>query len=69
MTRVIRSTATQRFLRNDGGWTRNLHKAQRFLDISEALATKRKFNLQGVELFYVFDQRDPSRWDIGIPLN
>lgn len=70
MTKLIRKRATRAFLTNEGRWSLDPVRARRISDPSEATAVMHQLKLEGVELYYSFDDsRVCEEWDFAIPLD
>ncbi len=68
MRKLIRSTASSAFLGPDGDWTKDIAKAISFPDVPSVQKAREAFNLQGVQLYYSFDQLRRTRWDFTLGL-
>ena len=67
MKRLIRDKRTKRFLTKEGSWTTDVSAAQDFATVRAVIAAKEKFNLTGVELLLLMEEK-PSSYDIVIPI-
>jgi len=67
--KLIRSSATKAFLTPDGSWTNQVQNAARFSKYSEVVAAVRQFQLQGVELYYMFSNEAPTAFDLSFPID
>jgi hypothetical protein len=69
MHRRIRSKAMKAFLTPAGKWTGQIEKAADFPDVSQADAAVVQFQLQDVELYYMFGDDAASQYDFAVPLH
>ena len=67
MKQLIRNKATLEFLKTDGTWTRDASDAWDFTDMRSVVVTRRKYNLQDVELLRLNGDR-LSTQDVVLPL-
>lgn len=69
VVKVIRSKERGLFLTNNGGWTDDFLRAQKFEDLAEARNVKSRLGLQQVELLFCSSEDgQPSQWDYTLPL-
>ena len=68
MRKLIRSRTTRAFLSDSGKWTRDLTKAHRFKNNSEAREAKAQFHLTDVELYYSFEEAEITEFDFALHL-
>jgi hypothetical protein len=68
MIKLIRSKATNGFLTSDGNWTPTVENAARFPEESLARAAAKQFQLQDVDLYYLYWEDATSQHDFTIPL-
>ncbi len=68
MRTLIRSQTTKAFLTQEGSWTENIQSAAKFYSHANALVETQRLNLNDVELYYAFGERQETPWDFVIPI-
>jgi hypothetical protein len=68
LRKLIRCLPTKAFLTNSGGWTPDIANATVFSDFLAAFATRNRFDLHDVEIYYSFEEGRTSKYDFALTL-
>ncbi len=66
MKKLVRSRVTGRFLTTAGKWTDLVSEAWQCEDIIEAITTTQGLPFKDVEIYYLFQAGEPSRYDFAV---
>lgn len=66
MRKLVREKQTNRFLREDGGWTTQITQACDFLHNDKAQVLQASCNTQKTEWLYVFDFPETTQYDFSV---
>jgi hypothetical protein len=66
--RVIRSSVTGLYLRDDGSWTDDSKQAKGFLKVTEAIAARLHYELRDCDLVLQVGLEPSAEYDVVIPL-
>ena len=66
MIRVIRNRVGSYF--KDGEWTDQFPAAEKFSNVADVVAAKKRLGLQEVDLVLIIHDQPSPKWDVVLPL-